>query len=458
MHEEILYLRSHVALLQSKLASVQDNTEADEKQLKLDAFEHMRASPKANSNYTSDDLGETAEIFELSQNEVGRSSKVTSQAIKNVSGQENSQLCENMSATIGIHLPLPSENSGVKSNERIRSRHSGDEAATTDVPDSSMHNEIQRLKQCVEHLRVQNKLLSLSLEESKAHCEHLYLLCGKYESNAIALSQALNCSDRTIEAYDVMLALLESKLGILENAESAIESRKAAETVAKHLMTRLESETNIQGNSLGPWQDASVVYGGSPNSTAPWTDEDDQRLREQMSKLKGQRTLIQNTVVILESPYDPGADRSSNTTKKRVTNHNMENHIAELEQAVLMQELMSMREDLNEFKCRADQAEREKNNTTERLAVMQQALLHLQAQLADSEALLALKDKDRSSYSEAEHSAGIELELVEALARESRLKARLQALAGSLEMATKSSEEKYAQVQNTVAELRQANL
>lgn len=50
------------------------------------------------------------------------------------------------------------------------------------------------------------------------------------------------------------------------------------------------------------------------------------------------------------------------------------------------------------------------------------------------------------------------MELVEALARESRLKARLQALAGSLEAATKSSEEKYAQVQNTVTELKQANL
>jgi hypothetical protein len=51
----------------------------------------------------------------------------------------------------------------------------------------------------------------LTLVESKQHCNHLYLLCGKYESNAVALQQALNCNDRAIEAYDVMLALLESK-------------------------------------------------------------------------------------------------------------------------------------------------------------------------------------------------------------------------------------------------------
>lgn len=49
------------------------------------------------------------------------------------------------------------------------------------------------------------------------------------------------------------------------------------------------------------------------------------------------------------------------------------------------------------------------------------------------------------------------MELVEALARESRLKARLQGLAGSLEAAAKSSEEKYAQVQHTVSELKHAN-
>lgn len=65
--------------------------------------------------------------------------------------------------------------------------------------------------------------------------------------------------------------------------------------------------------------------------------------------------------------------------------------------------------------------------------------------------------QDRTSYSEAEHTAGIEMELVEALARESRLKARLQGLAGSLEAAARSSEEKYAQVQTTVAELKQVN-
>lgn len=70
---------------------------------------------------------------------------------------------------------------------------------------------IQRLQNRIDQYKMKNSVLSLTLRECKEHCDHLYLLCGKYESNALALQSALNCSDRAIEAYDVMLALLESK-------------------------------------------------------------------------------------------------------------------------------------------------------------------------------------------------------------------------------------------------------
>lgn len=75
----------------------------------------------------------------------------------------------------------------------------------------NVHKELKQLYRRIEQLKFQNSVLTLNLAENKQHCNYLYLLCGKYESNAIALQQALNCSDRAIEAYDVMLALLESK-------------------------------------------------------------------------------------------------------------------------------------------------------------------------------------------------------------------------------------------------------
>lgn len=56
-------------------------------------------------------------------------------------------------------------------------------------------------------------------EEIKGLFCRLALLCGKYESNAIALRLALGVSDRAIEAYDVLLALLETELAIERNDE-----------------------------------------------------------------------------------------------------------------------------------------------------------------------------------------------------------------------------------------------
>ncbi len=83
---------------------------------------------------------------------------------------------------------------------------------STEILDSYyLQKEIQRYQRRLENIRFQNSVLQLTLVESKSHCEKLYLLCGKYESNAIALHQALSYCDRTIEGYDVLLALLESK-------------------------------------------------------------------------------------------------------------------------------------------------------------------------------------------------------------------------------------------------------
>lgn len=120
--------------------------------------------------------------------------------------------------------------------------------------------EIKQMQRRVEYLKVQNTILGLTIAESKQHCDQLYLLCGKYESNAIALQQALNYSDRAIEAYDVMLALFESRLDIVQNNPGGVKNKEDAENVAKHLLNHLDGEINIQSNSLGPWQDTILLY------------------------------------------------------------------------------------------------------------------------------------------------------------------------------------------------------
>lgn len=132
--------------------------------------------------------------------------------------------------------------------------------ATSPEDPSQLQLEVKQMQRRIEYLKVQNTILSLTIAECKQHCDHLYLLCGKYESNAIALQQALNYSDRAIEAYDVMLALFESRLDIVQNNPGGVKNKEDAETVAKHLLSHLDGETNVQSNSLGPWQDAILLY------------------------------------------------------------------------------------------------------------------------------------------------------------------------------------------------------
>jgi hypothetical protein len=237
---------------------------------------------------------------------------------------------------------------------------------------------------------------------------------------------------------------------MLENVESAEENRNAVESVAHLLLDRFKNENSFHGKSLAPWEHAVVILPDSEN--IPWTDDHDRILRNQVSKLKGQRSFIQNTVVNLESPFN-FEDASSSRTEGSPTKSRSRSRqkCMDLETAVLMQELMSLREDLFDLKYQAEQSEKQKLLAHEKLKSLQGALVQLQSQLNESEN----KPKDRFSYSEAEYNASIERELMEALGRECRLKARLQGLAGSLEIAARATNSSTKQ---SVSELKQTNL
>lgn len=157
---------------------------------------------------------------------------------------------------------------------------------------------------------------------------------------------------------------------------------------------------------------------------------------------------MQSTIVTLESPFYSDACSNASSDASPTASKRMD-----LETAVLMQELMNMTQEVNMFKGRAEKAEQEKRVSEEQLKSLQEALVQLQGQMQDLGGPV-VGYRDRGIYSDGDSR---ERELVDALARESRLKARLQGLAGSVEAATKTSKEKYSQVQNTVAELKHAN-
>lgn len=131
----------------------------------------------------------------------------------------------------------------------------------------------------------------------------------------------------------------------------SIENRIAAESVAKQLLTHLDSYQNTDV-LLSPWQNHAF---NSPTaekyvkntletckqsgiqcfclffiySDEPWTAEQEIRLREHVSRLKAERSNIQGTYVTLESPQIESAPiRPASTQEARKM---------DLEMAVLMQ-------------------------------------------------------------------------------------------------------------------------
>ncbi|XP_072767722.1 colorectal mutant cancer protein isoform X4 [Anoplolepis gracilipes] len=312
--------------------------------------------------------------------------------------------------------------------------------------------ETERLNSRLEHARANNAVLALTLHESKAQCDRLSLLVGKYESNATALRLALSYSDRAIEAYDVLVALLESEIGLsTERSNVTIDNRRAAENVAYHVLNRLENDCT---NTLGaPWEDSMIL---SDESEVTWNVDDEQRLRRHISRLKGERTMVRSTAVELESVHAEPLN-SKNTISLA------EARKLDLETAVLMQELMAMREDKAELRARVFLLEKERatielklNARDTQIAAQHATIQHLQGQLSDAEAMLAMATNKDRGLSDNE-SEGMESELIEALGREARLKERLQELISTLDEVNKNSELRHQQSAELVNDLKRAN-
>jgi chromosome segregation ATPase len=129
------------------------------------------------------------------------------------------------------------------------------------------------------------------------------------------------------------------------------------------------------------------------------------------------------------------------------------------------QELMGLREDKAELVSKLFVLEKDKSAIELKLKYVEgqqkaqaAALKNLQGQLKDTEALLALATQNKErGYSDAEHAQGVELELMQALAREARLKVRLQELVTTLEQVTKNAEARLLEGREIVHDLNHTN-
>ncbi|XP_021236671.1 colorectal mutant cancer protein isoform X4 [Numida meleagris] len=245
--------------------------------------------------------------------------------------------------------------------------------------------ETERLNSRIEHLKSQNDLLTITLEECKSNAERMSMLVGKYESNATALRLALQYSEQCIEAYELLLALAESEQSLIlgqfraagigsvvgdqtgdENItqmlKRAHDCRKTAENAAKALLMKLDGSCGgayaVTGCSVQPWESlSSNSHTSTTSSTASscdteFTKEDEQRLKDYIQQLKNDRAAVKLTMLELESIH---IDPLSYDVKPRGDSQRLD-----LENAVLMQELMAMKEEMAELKAQLYLLEKEK--------------------------------------------------------------------------------------------------
>ncbi|XP_062828245.1 colorectal mutant cancer protein isoform X2 [Anolis carolinensis] len=361
----------------------------------------------------------------------------------------------------------------------------------------------------IEHLKSQNDLLTITLEECKSNAERMSMLVGKYESNATALRLALQYSEQCIEAYELLLALAESEQSLIlgqfraagvesvgdqpgdENItqmlKRAHDCRKTAENAAKALLMKLDGSCGgafaVTGCSIQPWESlSSNSHTSTTSSTASscdteFTKEDEQRLKDYIQQLKNDRAAVKLTMLELESIH---IDPLSYDVKPRGDSQRLD-----LENAVLMQELMAMKEEMAELKAQLYLLEKEKKALELKLSsreAQEQAYLvhieHLKSEVEEQKeqrmrslSSASSSSKEKSSkectdgstasltlaelkpYSESE----LTTELANALRREKKLKARVQELVSALERLTKSSEIRHQQSAEFVNDLKRAN-
>ncbi|XP_028980896.1 colorectal mutant cancer protein isoform X2 [Esox lucius] len=369
--------------------------------------------------------------------------------------------------------------------------------------------ETERLNSRIEHLKSQNDLLTITLEECKGNAERMSMLVGKYESNATALRLALQYSEQCIEAYELLLALAESEqslvlgqfraagvgtvgdqLGeesITQVLKRAHDCRKTAENAAKDLLGRLDGSCGaafaVSGCSVQPWESlSSNSHTSTTSSTASSCDtdfskEDEQRLKDYVQQLKNDRAAVKLTMLDLESVH---VDPLSLEVKPRGDTHRLD-----LENAVLMQELMAMKEEMAELKAQLYLLEKEKKAVELRLSTreaQEQAYLvhieHLKAEVEEQQEQRRRslgstgscgKDKSQAAKDSGDcpainlsdlrilNDSDLAAELTNALRREKKLKGRVQELVTALERLTKSSEVRHQQSAEFVNDLKRAN-
>lgn len=258
--------------------------------------------------------------------------------------------------------------------------------------------EVERLRTKLEHIRAQNNVVALSMEESKSNSEQLSLLIGKYESQCTALQVELELCDRTIDSYEALVHLLESEQEVLstncnadgidlfryrtlprvgsearlrgsdmyEDEEDQVftgtyEKRRQAEAQARALLQKYDkgSDVNVSAGGNRPWEELSSHGRTSATSSTgssaelDFNKEEEGRLRGYLMRLRDERETVRTTLMELQSVHDVIVPLG------RIELDSLDPKL-DLENAVLLQELMALKEEKAELRAKVYLTEKEK--------------------------------------------------------------------------------------------------
>ena len=112
---------------------------------------------------------------------------------------------------------------------------------------------MERLSSRIEHLKSQNEVLTLTLTESKNHCDNLTVLIGKYESNHTAQQIVISYLDNMIEIFEALVNILEAEEVHPDlDLDKVKEGRRIAENRVKNLIKTLDSVTRPDSGKNRP--------------------------------------------------------------------------------------------------------------------------------------------------------------------------------------------------------------
>ena len=322
--------------------------------------------------------------------------------------------------------------------------------------------EMERLSSRIEHLKSQNEVLTLTLTESKNHCDNLTVLIGKYESNHTAQQLVISYLDQIIEVFEVLLNLNEAQ------DEDKVKAESRAKNLFKSLDALMRPDSGLalpsclesqNGLGSGAWDDSSGYSQnsslGSNNSGAglvsssigsftfhdelqsihPESKSDEIKLKEWINQLKASRSSVQATLIKDLESHHPEHDLRP-----------IESKTADLEIAVLVQELMAMREEKADLRAQVHLLEKEKK-ALDLIISSQQAQEH------------ALKTHIQHLQDELENQDSVDSEGSLSLQNKSdEMKSRITELLTTLEKVKRTSELRQQQSEDMISDLKKSNL